>query len=412
MKNTSSSAPPPSPASPPSSAPPIVVKPVLSYWKRRKFLQFPYALYQNEPCWVPPLYMDRKKTLSPQKNPWFKHGEAAFFLAFREKKVVGRIAAINNRRYNEENNTQVGWFGFFDCEDNLEVARALLDRVEKWHAERGMQLLLGPANYSSNEDWGCIVDGFGTPPIFLSPFNLPYQPVQLRALGFQKAKDLLMWDMDILKPPPEKIIRLAEKIRAKESITIRPINMRRLEEEAVKIRDIYNHAWEKNWGFVSMSEAEFSALVADLKMVAIPELALFAEINGEAVGFCLTLPDMNQVFKNMKGGRLFPLGIFKLLWGRKKINRGRLFIMGVKAEYRKRGLDAVLMLDTYLNGRKLGWVGGEVGWTLEDNDAINRLILLFGSTVIKRYRIFQKELPHTPSSPPSPTTPAQGKKDG
>jgi len=371
----------------------ILIKPALTYWQRRKFLQLPYRLYQNEPSWVPPLYLDKKKMLSRKKNPWFKHGEAEFFLAFREGKVVGRIAAINNRRYNEENNTQVGWFGFFDCEDDLEVARALLETVEKWHVARGMRQLLGPANFSSNEEWGCIVEGFDTPPIFLSPFNLPSQPKQLEALGFEKAKDLIMWSMDILKEPPEKVLRLAQKIREHSAIQVRPINMSRLPEETVKIRDIYNHAWEKNWGFVSMSEEEFEALVADLKLVAIPEMTLFAEIDGQAAGFCLTLPDMNQVFKTMKGGRLFPFGIFKLLFGRKKINRGRLFIMGVKAEYRRRGLDAVLMLETFLNGRKLGWVGGEVGWTLEDNDSVNRLIHLFGSKPVKRYRVFQKALP-------------------
>jgi len=371
---------------------PVVVKPALSYWQRRKFLKFPYALYAQEPCWVPPLYLDRKKMISRDKNPWFQHGEAEFFLAFRAGRVVGRIAAINNRRYNEENEAQVGWFGFFDCEDDLEVARALLDTVEKWHIARGMRELLGPANFSSNEDWGSTIEGFEVPPVFLSPFNLPCQPVHLEALGFQKAKDLLMWNMDITKPPPEKVVRLAEKIRAREGIRVRPVDMKRLAEETVRIRDIYNKAWEKNWGFVSMSEAEFEALVADMKMVAIPEMTLFAEVDGEPAGFCLTLPDMNQVFKTMKGGRLFPLGIFKLLFGRKKINRGRLFIMGIKPEYRRRGLDAVLMLETFLNGRKLGWVGGEVGWTLEDNDAINRLIQLFGSKPIKRYRVFRKAL--------------------
>ena len=374
-------------------SPAVLVKPASSYWQRRKFLQFPYDLYAKEPSWVPPLYMDRKKMLSRKKNPWFQHGEAEFFLAFRGGRVVGRIAAINNRRYNEENGTRIGWFGFFDCVDDIEVARALLDVVEKWHVARGMQELLGPANYSSNEDWGCVVEGFDVPPIFLSPFNLPCQPLHLQALGFEKAKDLVMWNMDILKPPPEKVVRLAEKIRERESIRVRPIDMKRLPEETVKIRDIYNSAWEKNWGFVSMAEAEFEALVADLKMVAIPEMTLFAEIDGKAAGFCLTLPDINQALKRLKSGRLFPFGIFKFLSARKKINRGRLFIMGIKPEYRRRGLDAVLMLDTFLNGRKLGWTGGEVGWTLEDNDAINRLISLFGSTPIKRYRVFQKALP-------------------
>jgi len=381
-------------SSSPSSAskPPICIEPVLSYWQRRKFLQFPYDLYQKEPQWIPPLYLDRKKTINPKKNPWFQHGEAAFFLARRGGQLVGRIGAINNRRYNEENKAQVGWFGFFDCIDDVEVARALMDTVEKWHMARGMRELTGPAQYSSNEEWGSIVEGFDTPPIFLSPFNLPYQPKHLEALGFQKAKDLIMWGMDIIKPLPEKVMRLAEQIRTRQSIVVRPINMKRLAEETVKIRDIYNSAWEKNWGFVSMAEAEFEALVADLKKVAIPELTLFAEVNGEAAGFSIALPDMNQAFKNLKGGRLFPLGIFRFLADRKKINRGRLFIMGIKPEYRRRGLDAVLMADTFLNGRKLGWTGGEVGWTLEDNDAINRLIGLFGSKPVKRYRVFTKAL--------------------
>jgi GNAT superfamily N-acetyltransferase len=377
----------------------VVVTEVTTPAEKKEFIAFQYEVYKNEPRFVPPLLMDRENFLSSKKNPWYEFGTAALFLARKGGKVVGRIAAVNDPRYNEFHGVKVGWFGLFECFDDLEVAKALLAEAEKWVKAKGMTEIMGPANFSSNNEWAFLADGFDKEPVLMMPYNPEYYLKLVEQAGYAKAKDLWAWEVDLTKPVPEKIARVAEKVRQKEGITVRYANMKDWDNEVKRIKDIYNDAWEKNWGFVPMTDKEFDHLAKDLKMILIPEMTLIAEVKGEPVAFAITLPDANQAIKHAKG-RLtrfgLPIGLVKMLLAMKKIRFGRLAILGIRQGFRKRGLDAVLMGDTFLNGRKLGWYGGEIGWTLEDNDMVNRAIELFGAKKYKTYRIYSKALEAQP----------------
>ncbi|MFT3840500.1 MAG: N-acetyltransferase [Myxococcaceae bacterium] len=369
----------------------VMVTRVSTAAEKKEFINFQYEVYRNQPNFVPPLLMDREAFLNEKKNPWFEFGKVELFLARRGGKLVGRIAALEDPRYNEFHNVKYGWFGLFECIDDAEVAKALLNEAEKWVKARGLNEILGPANFSSNNEWGFLVNGFDKEPVLMMPYNPEYYLKLIEQAGYGKAKDLWAWEVDLTKPVPEKIARVAEKVRGREGITVRQANMKDWDNEVRRIKDIYNDAWEKNWGFVPMTDKEFDHLAKDLKMILIPEMTLIAEVKGEAVAFAITLPDANQAIKKANG-RLFPFGLVKMLLAMKKIRFGRLAILGIKAGYRKRGLDAILMCDTFNNGRKLGWYGGEIGWTLEDNDMVNRAIELFGAKKYKTYRVYSKLL--------------------
>jgi hypothetical protein len=369
----------------------VLVTRVSNAAEKKAFINFQYECYRDQPNFVPPLVMDREAFLNEKKNPWFEFGKVELFLARKGGKLVGRIAALEDPRYNEFHNVKYGWFGLFECIDDVEVAKALLTEAEKWVKAKGLTEILGPANFSSNNEWGFLVDGFDKEPVLMMPYNPQYYLKLVEQAGYGKAKDLWAWEVDLTKPVPEKIARVAEKVRGREGITVRYANMKDWDNEVRRIKEIYNDAWEKNWGFVPMTDKEFDHLAKDLKMILIPEMTLIAEVKGEAVAFAITLPDANQAIKKANG-KLFPFGLVKMLLAMKKIRFGRLAILGIRAGYRKRGLDAILMADTFVNGRKLGWYGGEIGWTLEDNDMVNRAIELFGAKKYKTYRVYSKRL--------------------
>jgi hypothetical protein len=373
----------------------IVVTPVTTAAERKEFIHFQYEVYKNDPNFVPPLLMERNDFLNPKKNPWFDFGKAQLFLARRHGKIVGRISASEDPRYNEFHGVKVGWFGLFEAIDDVQVAQALLDTAEKWVKERGLTELMGPASFSSNAEWSTLIQGFDSQAVLMMPYNPTYYPKLFDACGLAKAKDLWAWKIDIQKPVPEKVARIAEKVRAREGLVVRQANMKEWGKEVQRIKDIYNSAWDKNWGFVPMTDKEFDHLAKDLKQIITPDLSLIAEINGEAVAFAITLPDANFAIKAAKG-RLttfgLPIGLVKLLLATKKIKSGRLAILGIKQGFRKRGIDSVLFLDTFNNCRKLGWWGGEISWTLEDNDLVNRAIEVFGCTKYKTYRVYKKDL--------------------
>jgi GNAT superfamily N-acetyltransferase len=380
----------------------VVVVPVNTPAEKKEFVAFQYELYKDDPNFVPPLLMERNDFLNPKKNPWFEFGRAQLFLARRHGKVVGRISASEDPRYNAFHSTKIGWFGLFECIDDLGVARALVDMAEGWVKARGLSQMMGPASFSSNAEWATLIDGYDTPPVLLMPYNPKYYPRLLEGCGLSKAKDLWSWKIDIQKPVPEKIARIAEKVRNREGLVIRQANLKNWDAEVKRIKDIYNSAWEKNWGFSPMTEREFDHLAKDLKQILVPELTLIAEVNYEAIGFAITLPDANIALKATGNGRLttfgLPIGLAKLLLASKKIKSGRLAILGIKAGFRKRGIDSVLMLDTFNNCRKQGWWGGDVGWTLEDNDMVNRAIEVFGCQRYKTYRVYQKDINATARS--------------
>ncbi len=376
----------------------VLVTPVVTAADRKAFILFQYEIYGDHPNFVPPLVMDREQVLDPKKNPWFEFGSAQLYLARRAGKIVGRIAAVEDPRYNEFHGTKVGWFGFFECVNDVAVARALFSTAEAWVKARGLNDCWGPASFSSNGEWAFLAEGFDQDPAIMMPYNPKYYLDLAEACGYGKIKDLWAWDLKTDHPAPEKVARIAAKIQKREGIVMRPAVLKDWDNEVRRIKEIYNAAWEKNWGFVPMTDKEFDTMGKELKLVLKPELVLFAEVEGKPVAFSITVPDANQSIKKANG-KLFtygmPIGLVKMLLSLKKINRGRLIALGIRPEFRKRGLDSLLVLETYNVAKKLGWVGGEIGWTLEDNDMVNRVIEVFGATRSKTYRVVGKTLAAT-----------------
>ncbi|NTX57494.1 N-acetyltransferase [Myxococcus sp. CA039A] len=339
--------------------------------------------------------MERKDFLDPKKNPFFEYGEVELFLARRGQEVVGRIAAIRNPRHQEIHGTKEGFFGLFECVNDAGVARLLLDAAGAWLKQRGLDAMLGPANFSSNQDWGLLIEGHDSPPAVMMPYNPPYYASLIEACGLVKAKDLFAYELSSSAEPPEKVVRIAEKMRQREGITVRAVNLKDFANEVERIRDIYNSAWEKNWGFVPFTDREFDHLAKDMKTIVRPELVLIAEVKGEPVAFSMTLPDANHALK-AANGRLttfgLPIGLVKLALASRSIRRLRLITLGIKEGYRRRGLDAILYLDTLRTAHRLGYSGGEISWTLEDNHLVNRAIESMGGQRSKAYRIYQRPL--------------------
>ncbi|RKH95914.1 N-acetyltransferase [Corallococcus praedator] len=371
----------------------VQVTPVRGAADRMAFIRLPYGLYRDDPNWVPPLEMERKDFLDPKKNPFFDYAEVELFLARRGAEVVGRVAAIKNPRHMEVHGTKEGFFGLFECVNDAGVARGLLDAASAWLKARGIDRVLGPANFSSNQDWGLLVEGFDTPPALMMPYNPTYYLGLLETCGFTKAKDLWAWELSSSAEPPAKVARIAEKIRQREGITVRPVNLKDFPAEVARIKEIYNSAWEKNWGFIPFTEREFDHMAKEMKAIVRPELVLIAEVKGEPVAFSMTLPDANPAFK-AANGRLttfgLPIGLVKLVLASRRLKRLRLLTLGIKEGYRRRGLDAILYLDTLRTAKALGYTGGEVSWTLEDNHLVNRAIESMGGQRSKTYRVFQR----------------------
>ncbi|WP_375745092.1 N-acetyltransferase [Corallococcus interemptor] len=380
-------------SSPPSMPSDVQVTPVRGAADRTAFIRLPYSLYRDDPNWVPPLEMERRDFLDPKKNPFFDYAEVELFLARRGQDVVGRVAAIKNPRHMEFHGTKEGFFGLFECVNDAGVARGLLDAASAWLKARGIDTVLGPANFSSNQDWGLLVEGHESPPALMMPYNPAYYAGLLETCGFTKAKDLWAWELSSSTPPPEKVARIAEKIRQREGVTVRAVNLKDFPAEVARIKEIYNAAWEKNWGFIPFTDREFDHMAKEMKAIVRPELLLIAEVKGEPVAFSMTLPDANAAFK-AANGRLttfgLPIGLVKLVLASRKLKRLRLLTLGIKEGYRRRGLDAILYLDTLRTAKELGYTGGEISWTLEDNHLVNRAIESMGGKRSKTYRVYQR----------------------
>jgi GNAT superfamily N-acetyltransferase len=334
--------------------------------------------------------------LSRQKNPFFEHAEAEYFLAERGSEVVGRIAAISNRLHNQTHDDRVGFFGFFECVDDQAVADALLAAAAAWCRDRGHDVLRGPASFSVNDECGLLVDGFDTPPTLMMPHNPRYYVTLLERAGFVKAKDLLVYeggDHERYKPVPERLARGTELIRQRMGVTIRPLDMKTFEREVERIKVLYNEGWEKNWGFVPMTDHEIDHLAEQFKPVVIPELVPMAEKDGKIIGFGIALPDLNVVFRANRSGRMFPV-VLKLLWALKtrKIRRARILLLGVLPEYRGRGVDAMLYHWIWTRSGERGIYWGEAGWILEDNPAMNAGLEKMTFKVYKTYRLYDRAI--------------------
>jgi GNAT superfamily N-acetyltransferase len=334
--------------------------------------------------------------LSRRKNPFFEHAEAEYFLAERGDEVVGRIAAISNRLHNETHGDRVGFFGFFETVNDQAVADALFAAAADWCRGRGHDLLRGPASFSVNDECGLLVDGFETPPTIMMPHNPRYYMELVEQAGFAKAKDLLVYqggDMKVYYPVPERLARGTELIRQRQQITLRALDMRRFDEDVNGIKRIYNAAWEKNWGFVPMTEREIDHLAEQFKPVVIPEIVPFAEKDGQPIGFGIVLPDLNEVLQHSRSGRLLPL-LPRLLWKLKtrRFRRVRILLLGILPEYQGKGIDAMLYHWIWTRCGELGITWGEAGWILEDNPAMNTGLEKMTFRVYKTYRLFDRPL--------------------
>lgn len=375
----------------------IQVEPVRTPRDRDTFVQFQLDLYKDDPYYVPPIVAERRDFLDRSKNPFLAHAEIELFLARKDGQVVGRIAAIDDPAFNQFHDAEVGWFGMFDSVDDPAVAGALFDAAGRWVASRGMKKLQGPANLSLNHDCGVLVEGFDSHPAMLFPYNARYYPKLLETNGFTKAKDLWTWEIATSLAAPEKAIQAAEKVRRAEGIHVRSLDVRNLSEEIRRFKGIYDAMLERHWGFVPMTDEEFEAIALRLKPLVTfkPELVLIAEVRGEPVACSVTLPDANVAIK-AAGGHLtnwgLPVGLAKMAWAARNIDRVRVLMLGVKPAWKKKGVDQLLFLDTMRAARDLGYEGGEIGWMPEDQDWLNRSMANMGARRFKTYRIYQRPL--------------------
>jgi GNAT superfamily N-acetyltransferase len=369
----------------------LLVTPASSSRDMDAFIRFPLRHYREDPFFVPHLVYERKKFFSPS-NPIFLFTEVVYFLARDEKgEVVGRVTAHINERHNAHAGEKTGFFGFFECVDDQAAASALMTAAEDALRARGMKVIRGPFNFSTNEECGFLVQGFDRPPSLMMPYTKPYYPEAMARLGYRGAKDLLAYEYDSEGNIPEHLVRFSGRIRERNQIVIRPINMQRFVEDVETIFGLYNEAWSRNWGFVPVTEEEFRATAKDLKPIVDPSVVLIAEKAGRPVGFSVSLPDYNVVLKKMNG-RLFPFGFLHMLFGRRSIGRVRTLLLGVMAEYRLSGIDALLIYDTFERALSRGYLKGEMSWILEENMLMRRPLERMGAHVTKVYRIYEKAL--------------------
>jgi len=358
-----------------------------------RFIKIPWYIHrEHHPSthWVPPLILDRRDYLNPDKNPFFTHATCAFWIARKDGRDVGRIAAVHDADWEKFQGNRTGSFGMFDSPNDTEVSSALLQAATDWLREQGRDHVIGPLDLSTNYVSGALIEGFDTDPSMEMAYNPPYYKDLFEAFGFGKEKDLWQWYLSSSTPIPEKVVRVSEKIRKRAKVELRPMNLKKWQDEVSLVWDIYNDAWEQNWGFVPVGEAEFRHIAEGLKQVIHPSMAFMAEVEGEPVAFAISIMNVNPILKTLNG-RLFPFGLLKLLWKvkiRKQVKDCRLIVLGVKAGYRRRGIDSILFVATHQGANDLGWEGGEIGWTLDDNDMINRSIESMKGHKVKTYRVF------------------------
>jgi GNAT superfamily N-acetyltransferase len=360
----------------------------------KTFIDFPHDLYAGDHNYVPELFIAQRDLLSPGKHPFHDHSKVQLFLYYKQGAIRGRIAAILNNNHNLFNNTTDGFFGFFESVNDQEIASALFASAEHWLKEQGATTIIGPVNPSTNEPCGLLLEGFDMPPLAMMVYNKPYYASLLESISLRKKVDLLAYDLPI-GTVDERPVRLEEKLLARlrmKDITIRTVNKKDLANEALKVKAVYNAAWDKNLGFVPMTDKEFSYLAKDLKMVLDDQLCLIAEHHGKQVGFALAIPDINQALIRVRRGRLLPTGIFKLLLRMKKINRVRVLALGVTKEYRKMGIEACFYAALIRRAGARKMTGGEASWILEHNELMNKGIESMNGKVYKRYRIYEKPL--------------------
>ncbi len=358
-----------------------------------RFIRLPFRLYKGQPNWVPPLIYERKRHLDRKKNPFFEHAEAEYFLALRDGEVVGRISAHIDQRLNEFQNNDWGLFGFFESIDDQEVADALFKAAEDWNRERGRDRVVGPFDFSTNHECGLLVDGYDLKPQVLEFWHHPYYQGLFENAGMTKAMDLYKYFLDVSDRQKilPVVVELAGKVESEHGVIVRNMNKKVFESEVRRFMDVYNAAWESNWGFVPLTEAELREYAKQLKPLLDESWAWIAEKDGETAGAALTLLDWNEVLIGMNG-RLLPFGWLKFLLGRKKIRHVRVFALGVKPEFQHTGVAAKFYIEHFDQAERGVVKSGEMGWILEANTAMNRGMEAMGGRIVKRYRVYEKTL--------------------
>ena len=373
----------------------LSIRPVTSRRDLNAFIELPYRLRKDDPNWVPPLRFERRQLLDRSKNPWFEHSEAELMLAERNGRVVGRVSAHIDHRWDEFQGGNDGMFGFIDAEDDGEVFEALIDAAARWLRERGRTRMLGPMDFTMNDECGVLIEGYDEPSMILEPWHPPYYAERLEAAGLEKEIDLLMWALWFgqLKEGTEfhPMIHKAAAYSREKGVEVRNMRRRDMAAEVTRFMEVYNEAWGRNWGFVPITEAEVEFQAKNLKPVLDENWAMIAEKDGEVIGAALTLPDVEQALAKMNG-RLLPFGWWHFLRRRSYIDRVRVFALGVKREYQHLGVAAALYERHMEMAQEVGPLGGHMGWILETNNSMNRAMEGMGGTVVQKYRIYRLPL--------------------
>jgi len=387
--------------------PGLEIRPVATRRDLKAFIRLPWRLYRGEPNWVAPLISERRQHLSRRHNPYFEHARAEYFLAVRDGRVVGRITAQVDERFQQFQDNRWGHFGFFECEDDAEAAAALLDTAEGWLTAQGCDRMVGPCDFTTNDECGVLIEGHDRTPLILTPWSHRYYPALLEGAGMTKAMDLLMWELHIEgrdKVHPA-IWELAAKVETEHGITVRPLRKKTLQADVERFMEVYNAAWERNWGFVPLTDAEVRHYSKSLRPILDEHWAFLAEKDGETVGAALTLPDFNPVLAHLNG-RLLPFGWAKALYWRRRIDRVRVFALGVKPEWQHTGVAARFYEMHFDSAEVTPQKWGEMGWILETNLPMNKAMAGMGGEIVRRHRLYERELPVGEAPEPEPPTPA------
>lgn len=363
---------------------------------RKAFVELPWRIYRDDPNWVPPLRREVHAFISPRKHPFYEHGEATQFIARQNNEVVGRILVSDDPNYNEQYGTNLGCFGMFECIDDQQVADELLNRAATWLTQRGRTQVLGPIDYSTNYPCGLLIDGFDTPPRVMMNHQPAYYQRLLENWGLRKSKDMFAWWFDDSNDMLDVWGDRAEKLAERFEVKIRHANVKDFHAEVRILKQLYNACWENHWGMVKMTDSEIDHLAAQLRQIAVPELMLIAEVKGEPVGICITLPDVNEAIAPLNGNLFnygLPTGLFKLFRNLRRIKTARVAVLGVLEGYRRRGVAELMILRILDYGKnQLGYNGAELGWTLEENEMVTRTVKRVGGVPYKTYRVLEKDL--------------------
>jgi hypothetical protein len=359
-----------------------------------RFLKVTYNVYRDDPHWVAPLLMDLKRVFTDE-NPLFQHAEMQLWVAREHGRDTGRIAGIIDGNYNQGAKDRAAFFGFYECVNDAQTSRALFGAAQEWMRQKGLQRALGPMNPTTNDECGLLIEGFDSAPVFMMTYNPRYYIAQIEEEGFRKAKDLLAFHIDLATIPMERLLRIGGKVKARNpGLRLRPVRRRTLAQDILKVKEVYNAAWQDNWGFVPMTDAEVDFMAARLKPLLMEGLIWLVEAGTEPVGFLLALPDYNVALKPLKGKLLTPrvVGFLPYLFGWKCPPRTRVLTLGVKEKYRSKGLETAMLVEGLKVGSDAGVRESEASWILEDNVMMCRMLEAIGGRPYKRYRIYEKTI--------------------